>query len=136
MRLCCFDGGLEGFDQFLGRARFAEETEDAALVDGVHGGGLVDIAREHDTNDIGRHLAGFGQELDAAHLRHAHVGHNHRVIAPVYQGGQAGQRAKGGLDLELLAHLALDGGKHVGIIIHEKYFFHAASPWVSRVESG
>ena len=95
------------------------KRKDAALIDGLDGGGLVEVAGEHDADDVGGEFAGFGQELDAAHFGHAHVGDDDGVVAPVLQGGQARDGAGGGFDCKQLVELALDGGEDVGFVVHE-----------------
>src|SRR6266404_5881613 len=60
--------GFEGLNEFLRRAGFIEETENAAFVDGFYGGGLVGVAGEHHADGLGGGGLDLDEELDAAHL--------------------------------------------------------------------
>ena len=57
------------------------------------------------TYGVGRELTGLGEELDAVHARHVHVGHDHGVGTVDTHLGQGGLAAEGGVDSELLRRL-------------------------------
>ena len=97
---------LKGFCEVRRCARLGHETEDVALVDCLQRGLLVRIACEHHADCIRRELFNSGQQFDAIHARHTHVGDHDRVWTAVGDRNQRFFGAQGRFRAEACVALA------------------------------
>ncbi|MNF33839.1 hypothetical protein D3C84_146650 [compost metagenome] len=83
-----FRGLAQGEGHFLRVPGLGQVAEDTATVERRHRRIQVGIAGEQDAQGLGRDLAGLGEQLGAAHLRHALVADQdmHRLALQALQG--------------------------------------------------
>ena len=116
------ESGAEHRGQLFGRAGFGEKAEDMSLVNRIGGRFLVGVSSEHNAHAVRRDFFGSGQELDAVHAGHLHVGHDHGIRAFVGHGVKALLAAEGDVDGELFAEVSLIGRQDAGVVVHTEDF--------------
>ncbi|OPZ02257.1 MAG: hypothetical protein BWZ10_03370 [candidate division BRC1 bacterium ADurb.BinA364] len=120
-RSMAIDAFVQHLGQALGGARLGDETEDGAFVDGVDGHPLVGVTGQHHARNLGSAFLDLGQQLDAVHSRHVHVGDNHGERSLALQQRQRLLAAERRFDVVLAVQLALEGGQHIGFVIDKQH---------------
>ena len=72
---------VECLGELEGGTGFREKPEDVSVIDSEQSGLLVGVSGEHHTDGLRGDMPDPGQQFDAVHAWHAHVGNDHRIGA-------------------------------------------------------
>ena len=97
-----------------------DQPVDLAAVDGVHGHVHLGVAGEHHADDFGVSIADRGEQVDAAHVRHALVGHHHLGRGLVQEFERLGPARRAQHLHLLVAQQALERLEDVHLVVDEE----------------